>query len=209
MSNLKVLDGDGVATFIKATGDGTDIDPHITERLETNSDAIKTAVEGATPAGEEIIGRVGAPDDVVTITPVVAAEVHTGGDLLFDSTEIANAVRVNGYTAIVESIVIRDLGNQKAGMTLIFANAATDFGVPGGVPDPDDTDALTALATVAVVAGDYVDLGANAIATISNIGLLLKAAGGTTSLYMAAITNETPTPASTSDYVIDVALLRS
>ncbi len=160
-------------------------------------------------AGENVVGLVGAADTVVTITPVVAAEAHTGGDLLFDSTEIASAVRANGYTAIVESITIKDKGDQKAGMTLIFANAVTDFGVPGGVPDPDDTDLLTVLGTVAVVAGDYVDLGANAVATISNIGLLLKAGGATTSLYMAAITNETPTPASTSDYVIDVSFLRS
>ena len=156
-----------------------------------------------------MIGLVGASDTVVTITPTVAAEAHTGGDLLFDSTEIAAAVRANGYTAIVESITIKDKGDQKAGCTLIFANAATDFGALGGVPDPDDTELLTVLGTVEVVAGDYVDLGANAVATVTNLGLLLKAAGGATSLWLAAITNETPTPASTSDYVIDIALLRS
>jgi len=78
-------------------------------------------------AGENLIGLVGASDIVVTITPTVAAEAHSAGDLLFDSTEIANAVRANGGTAIVQSITILDIGDQKPSIHLLFANAATDF----------------------------------------------------------------------------------
>lgn len=160
-------------------------------------------------AGETLIGLVGASDIVVTITPTVAAEAHTANDLLFDSTEIANAVRVAASTAIVENITIVDIGDQKAAITLIFANAATDFGAPGGVPDPDDTEILTVIGHVAVAASDYVDLGGASVACIRNVGLLLKAAAATTSIWLAGVTTGTPTPASASDLKIAIGLLRS
>lgn len=160
-------------------------------------------------AGENLIGLVGASDIVVTIAPTVAAEAHSAGDLLFDSTEIANAVRVNAGTAIVQSITIVDKGDQKPAIKLLFANAQTDFGAPGGVPDPDDSEALTVIGVVDVPATAYVDLGANSVATIANIGLLLKAGAATTSIWLAGIAVGTPTPASTSDLQIAVGLLRS
>lgn len=160
-------------------------------------------------AGENLIGLVGASDIVVTITPTVAAEAHSAGDLLFDSTEIANAVRVNAGTALVESITIVDKGDQKPSIHLLFANAATDFGAPGGVPDPDDTEALTVIGVVEVDTADYVDLGGASVVTVPNIGLLLKAGAATTSIYLAGIAVGTPTPASTSDYQIAIGLLRS
>ena len=160
-------------------------------------------------ASEEIVGKVGASDIVVTIAPTLAAEAHSAGDLLFDSTEVANAVRANGSTAIVESITVIDKGDQKAEINLIFANAATDFGAPGGVPDPDDTEALTVLGIVNVASTDYVDLGANSVATVKNIGLLLKAGAATTSVYLAGVAVGTPTPASTSDLQISIGFLRS
>lgn len=160
-------------------------------------------------AGENLIGLVGASDTVVTITPTVAAEAHSAGDLLFDSTEIANAVRVNAGTTIVQSITIVDKGDQKPAIKLLFANAQTDFGAPGGVPDPDDSEALTVIGVVDVPATAYVDLGANSVATIANIGLLVKAGAATTSIYLAGIAVGTPTPASTTDLQIAVGLLRS
>lgn len=160
-------------------------------------------------AGENVIGLVGASDIVVTITPTLAAEAHSAGDLLFDSTEIANAVRVAAGTAIVQSITVVDKGDQKPEINLLFANAATDFGTLGAAPDPDDTEAATVIGVVNVPSGDYVDLGGASVATVSNVGLLLKAGAATTSLYLAGIAVGTPTPASTSDLVISIGLLRS
>lgn len=254
MANLAVKDGAAADKYLKTSGIGTDVDPHVPEHLETNSAAILAAVDGveallttvdadtstlagavsgtemqvdvvgALPAGdnnignvdvasiaagENLIGLVGASDIVVTITPTVAAEAHSAGDLLFDSTEIAAAVRVNAGTAIVQSITIVDSGDQKPAIKLLFANAQTDFGAPGGVPDPDDTEAKTVIGVVDVPATAYVDLGANSVATIANIGLLLKAGAATTSIWLAGIAVGTPTPASTSDLQIAVGLLRS
>ena len=206
------------ALMVVAAGDdGTDTHPlqldsngYLKAVLQTSADVDIGAVDvTAIAAGENLIGKVGASDIVVTIAPTMAAEAHSAGDLLFDSTEVANAVRANASTAIVESITVVDKGDQGAEINLIFANAATDFGAPGGVPDPDDTDALTVLGIVNVATTDYVDLGAFQVATVNNIGMLIKAGAATTSVYLAGIAVGTPTPASTSDLQISIGFLRS
>lgn len=152
---------------------------------------------------------VGCPDIVITVTPVLDTSAYASGDLLFDSTEIANAVRVVGGTAILQSITLLDKADQGVAFTLLFANAATDFGTLNAAPDPDDTEAGTVIGHFAVLAGDYVDLGANGVACIRNIGLLLKAGAATTSLYVAGI-NGTSTPTfAASDFILQLGLLGS
>jgi len=135
-------------------------------------------------------------DDVITVTPTVGAGADftfDAGDLIFDSAEIANAVTRPGGVAWLQSIVVLCKADAKAAFTLVFANASTDFGTVDGAPNPDDTEALTVIGTVAVAASDYVDLGASSVATLRNIALPLKAAAGATSLYVAGI-NGTGTP---------------
>jgi hypothetical protein len=95
-------------------------------------------------------------------------------------------------------------------MTLLFANAATDFGTLNSTPDPDDTEAATVIAVVEVSADDWVDLGGAKVQSVpaSALGQLLKAGGATTSLYVAALTGGTPTHTA-SGLVLQFGLLRS
>lgn len=160
-------------------------------------------------ASENVIGLVGASDTVVTVTPTLDTNVYASGDLLFDSTEITNAVRANGGHSILESITVIDKADQGVAFTLLFANAATDFGTLNNAPDPDDTEAATVIGFVPVAIGDYVDLGGARVACVRNIGLMLKAGGATTSLYIAGV-NGTGTPTyGASELVFQLGFLRS
>lgn len=151
-----------------------------------------------------------SPDIVVTVTPTVDTSAYANGDLLFDATEVANAVRSNGSTAILQSVTIIDKADQKTAFALLIANAATDFGTLNSAPDPDDTEAATVIGWVPVVAADYVDLGGASVACICNIGLLLKAGAATTSLYIAGVNGTgTPTYSAASDLVLQLGFLRS
>lgn len=195
MANLNVLDGAGASKYIKSTGAGSDGDPFVIEK--------KLA------AGESFVGLVGASDTVVTVTPTLDTSAYAAGDLLFDSAEVAAAVRVNGGTSILESITIVDKDDQGAAFTLLVANAATDFGTLNAAPNPDDTECATVIGWVPVATSDYVDLGGARVACIRNIGLLLKAAAPTTSLYIAAV-NGSGTPTYTaSGLVLQLGFLRS
>lgn len=150
-----------------------------------------------------------SPDVVVTVTPTLDTSAYASGDLLFDSTEVAAAVRANAATAILQSITITDKGDQGVAFTLLIANAATDFGTLNSAPDPDDTEAATVVGVVPVLTTDYVDLGGARVACIRNIGLLLKAGAATTSVWIAGINGAgTPTFAA-SDLVFQMGFLRS
>jgi hypothetical protein len=163
-------------------------------------------------AGSNEIGAVivHCPDIVVSVTPTVDTSAYGAGDLLFDSAEIANAVRANGGTAILQSITMLDKADQGVAMTLVLLNANTDMGAANSAPDPDDTEAGTIIGHVAVAATDYLDVGASKIACIRNIGLLLQAGGATTSLYIAGINGAgTPTYGAAGDLVLQIGLIRS
>jgi len=163
------------------------------------------------PASSEVIGLVGASDIVVTITPTLDTNAYTSGDLLFDSTEIANAVRVNGGTCIVQSITIIDKDDQLKAMKLIFADAATDFGTVNSAPDPDDTEVATVVGHYEVSIDDSannIDLGGASVHCHRNVGLVLKAGAATTSLWVAGMTMGAPTHTA-SGLVIKLGILRS
>lgn len=152
---------------------------------------------------------VSAPDIVVTVTPTMDTSAYASGDLLFDSTEVVNAVRANGGYAILESLTIIDKSDQKMAFTLLFANAATDFGTLNSAPNPDDTGAATVIGHVPVSIGDYIDLGGASVACVRNIGLLLKAGAATTSIYVAGINGTGAPTYGASDLVLQIGLLRS
>lgn len=174
-------------------GDGTHAEK-VAAELVVGDAVIGEVDQGA--AGEDpwlVEFAAGTMDDVVSVIPVLDTSQYASGDLLFDSTEIANAVRVNGGTNYLISITIIDKADQKAAFTLVFANALTDFGTLNSAPDPDDTEAATVIGWVAIETTDYLDLGSAAVGCKRQIALELEAAPATKSLYVAAV-NGTGTP---------------
>lgn len=137
--------------------------------------------------------QAGAFIDVISVTPTVLnADALDAGDVAFDSAEVAGAVRVSAGKSLLQSLVVIDRDDQKAQLRLVFLGANTSLGTKDSAPDIDDTEALDVLGTIEVAAADYIDLGANSVATIRNIGLLLKPTTGT-SVWVAAFTSGTPT----------------
>jgi hypothetical protein len=195
-------------------------DNAVLDAIQTAIEACQTALEatltiegtvdvvGSLPAGENHLGEIGLADDTITITCTLDTDAYADGDVLFDTQEIANAVRVNGDTCILQSVHVIDIDDQGKEMDLIFFNAATSLGTENSAPDIDDSDVLTTLGKVNISADDYIDLGANRIATVQGIGLVLEAGAATTSLYVAGITRGTPTHSATG-LTIKFGLLRN
>jgi hypothetical protein len=143
-------------------------------------------------AGENHVGQVGMEDDTVTITCSLDTDAYADGDVLFDTQEIAGAVRNNGETCILQSIHVIDIDDQGEDFDLVFFNAATSLGTENSAPDINDTEVLTTLGVYEFV-NAYMDLGANQVRTDTGIGLLLEAGAATTSLYVAGISRGTGT----------------
>ncbi len=167
---------------------------------KTNPLSLDTAgnLRTVVAASENHIGQVGSPVDVITVSLTVATNAYTAGDVLAATQEIANCVRVTDGRALLQSLCVIDTDDQGADLDLIFFSANTSLGTEESAPDIDDTEVLTILGHVSVLDADtpYLDLGGSKIATVKNIGLVLEAASGGRSVYVAAITRETPTYAS-------------
>ena len=156
-------------------------------------------------AGETHIGQVGASDAVVTVTASLDTSAYAEGDVLFDTQEIASAVRTSGGIAILQSIVVIDKDDQAIELDLVFLDASTSIGTENSAPDVSDTDADDIVGIVNVA--DYVDLGGVSIATVSAIGLEMKA-DASAALYVAGITRGAPTHTA-SGIIVKFAFLRS
>lgn len=156
-------------------------------------DGIEALLAAATPAGENHIGQVGSPVNVITVTPTVLnADAYDAGDTVFDATAITGAVRTSGGSALLQSIVVADKDDQKAQLRLFFFDSTVTFGTLDSAPSLSDADSLKCLGTVEIAAADYIDVGGVSIATVRLISLLCKASGSA-NLYVAAMTSGTPT----------------
>lgn len=218
--------GGGVGpVWVGASGSGTEVDPYVPTislsaadnnfgnvdiaSIAAGDNNIGNVDIASIAAGETLIGLVGAPDIAVTVTPTCDTNAYGSGDLIFDSTAVASAVRAVGGHCVLHSVLVHDKADQGVAFTLVIANAATDFGTLNSAPDPDDTEAGTIIGWVPIATTDYIDVGASKVACVRGIGLGLKAGAATTSLYVAGI-NGTGTPTyGASDLVITLYFMRS
>jgi len=130
--------------------------------------------------------------DLITVIPTVSTgDTDIAGDVLFDSLEIENAVAVNGGTSILQSVSVFHKGDQNVAFDLLFFQVTQTFGTAGAAPtwgaSSETTNADNAVLLGHVAITDWSDLVDVQIATKSNIGLILKAASGTASIFCAGI----------------------
>lgn len=131
---------------------------------------------------------------IVDVAPVIDTSIYAAGDVLFDTVIAASAVPVAGGSSVLRSVELLDEDDQGIALDLVFFDSLVPLGTVNAAPNISDANARKALGCVSIATGDYIDLGGCRVATLRNIGLVLKAAAGATDLYVAAITRGgTPT----------------
>ena len=130
----------------------------------------------------------------VTITPTVGTAEAGANQVLFNPTEIPHAVASHGGSAKLVSIVIQDKGDDLTkDFDLFFfrSNAGGDLGTLNAAVDITDANlALNKpLGNVRIEAEDANDVGdylAGQLMTVANVGLIVEAASGSGSIFVAA-----------------------
>lgn len=157
MANLKVLDGDGSAKYIKKTGAGTDIDPFVeplptTAATEATLGSIKTAVEliDNTVSGTEL------QVDVVAALPV--GDNAIGRVKLTDGTEVASVDASNRLEVAVGTSALPTGAATEASLSTVagaVSGTEVQVDVVGALPAGDNNIGNVDLAS-AIPAGDNV-----------------------------------------------------
>jgi hypothetical protein len=130
--------------------------------------------------------------DIVTVTPVLDTNIYASGDTLFTTTTVPGIARRSDYPTILSNLYVIDKDDQKPAFDLYLFDRTVTFGAFNVVPAISDADAAYFLGKIAVVAGDYTDLGGVSLADPTFNPKILRLLG--TSLFVAAVlTAGTPT----------------
>jgi hypothetical protein len=205
------LDSEVVA--VDATGQGdvpVTLDSEVVDVDATGQGDVPITLDGedvGLDAGENHIGQVGMEDNVITITPTLDTSAYADGDVLFETEAIANAVRNNGESCILQSIHVLDKGDQGEDFELVFLDEDQDLGTANAAVSISEANSTKIIGHYAF-SNDYVDLINTQIRCDTGIGLVLKAGAATTSLYVGGISKGTGTYAD-GDIVIKLGFLRN
>ena len=148
--------------------------------------------------------------DLIDVEPTVDTSAYAGGDLMFNPIEIENAVSVPGGTAILQSIAVANDDALTGSFDIVFT-ASDD--APGALNNTisgesglSDANADSILGITSVT--NMTDVGACSIGSKSNIGLVIKAAAGTKSIYAFGIAQSTDNPSTTTGYKLRIGIVK-
>lgn len=132
---------------------------------------------------------------LIDVTLSTDTSPYGAGDLIADTQEVAGAVATAGGLGLIHSVTVLDEDDQGAAFDIHFLQNSTSLGTENSVPNMSDANArLNFLARVPIASTDYTDIGGFRVATVGSQDKLIKAASGTTSIYIAVINGSgTPT----------------
>lgn len=120
--------------------------------------------------------------------------VYAAGDVLADTQPVNGVTRTNNGTAMLQNLIITDADDQGQPMDIVFLKANISLGTENAAVAITDIDAKEIIGIVSIAANDFIDLGGVRVAHVAvPAPIVLKAATGTTTVYIAAISRGTGT----------------
>jgi hypothetical protein len=123
--------------------------------------------------------------DIIDVDLVTDTDATADNGVISNPVEIANCVAVNAGTALLHSVQLIDDDDDGAAIDLVFTQVSTNLGTVNGAIDAAASVAASILGVVSL--STYFDGIAWQISQKTNIGLTLKAAASTKSIYVGAI----------------------
>ena len=142
--------------------------------------------------------------DVDLIDVSISVDADASGELLGDTTEIANAVAVAGGSAILQSAVLISSKVLTDAVDVVITSDDTSIGTIGATLSSASTttaavaDGICGLFSIT----NLFDIGVVALGDKQNIGMVCKAASGSTSLHVWLIAK------GSTDWDVDSVILR-
>ena len=126
--------------------------------------------------------------DVITLTVVGDANESADNEAIFQADEIENAVAVNGGTCILQSVGLLDDDDNGGAIDLVFMDTTGLLDASDDCTVIDAADGVIPDAILGVVTiSSYFDGVLWQYGHKENIGLVLKAASGSRSIYVSGV----------------------
>lgn len=158
-------------------------------------------------AGELHLGEIGGNSVVKEVTLTLDTSAYADADVLADTQEITDAVRVDAGTGVILSLVVLDKDDQAQALDVVFLRTDVSIGTENDAVTVTDANADEILGIVEVAASDYIDLAISQLATMTGLYIVVDAAAVSTSLFVAAISRGTGTYTA-SGITLKIGLLR-
>jgi hypothetical protein len=137
---------------------------------------------------------------LIEVTPTVDTSAYGSGDHVGDLQTLSGVNADGGQACFLRTLVVVDKAKQKAALSVLFFDESqTIASSDNGALDITDAEMVDkCIGYVAVAAADYKDLNANSVATVKDVGLMLKPKKDG-KLYAIVLSGGTPTYGSASD----------
>ena len=151
--------------------------------------------------------------DLIDVTLTTVAAAISNNEVISQSIEIPNAVAVNGGSAIIQSVMLLDEDDEAPTMELLFSQSNTAItnalsNVIGSGISPLDEVFRNLLGSTVV--SDWSDIADAQMGVKKNIGLVIKAASDSKSIYVHTINRSGGdyTPAATTDLKLRIGIVK-
>jgi len=133
--------------------------------------------------------------EVIPVTLSLDTSIYADDDVLAAPQEVTGFFAAKGGCAILQSIVLIDEDDQNVDIDVLFLDASGSIGNENAAFSPADAVARTIIGRVSFsAASDYMDCINSRHGQKTGIGLPLKAADDSTSIWVAAVVRSgTPT----------------
>jgi len=176
---------------------------------DTLTSAIKTAVEkiddmisgneaqvdivASLPAGEAHVGEVGSNGKLVELTLSLDTNAYADGDVLADTQELTSAVRVAAGSGYIMQVRVNDKDDQGQPFDIYILQTNVSIGTENAAVSITDANADEIIGRIPVYSSDYYDMGGCRVAYPTMDPILVEAAAGSTSIYIAGVSRGTGT----------------
>lgn len=175
MANLNVTDRNDASKYLKASGAGTDGDPHVVEHLDTNSAALLTAAQAIQTAVEILDNIVSGSEAQVDIVAALPAGTNAIGKLAANSGVDIGDVDILSIAAGDNNIGNVDIASALPAGTNAIGKLAANSGV-----DIGDVDVTTVPASISGPGDPTINSYAHAVVNLaaSTANQTLVSSGG-------------------------------
>lgn len=193
MDNYNIKDAAGTTIAIKAKEVSAGvfsnrIIPQVADADVANGNPMPVV----STASEAHLGETGGNTAQVSITFTLDTVAYAAGDVLAIPAVLTGALRKTDGTGILQSITLNDKDDQGQPLYVIVMDASISLGSLNAAVSVSDANADSILAIIPVESSDWIDLGGCRVATIRNLGIPVRSAAGTSTLFVGLITRGTP-----------------